>query len=265
MLRRLYTLLISIHPRSFRQHFGEEMLSIFDDTEPSGRASVVGDAAVSAARQWLFRPEFREGDNSTPRRLAGAPIFLVFDDDPKLSPSRLITGGILALFSFLAAGFLISHGGRPVITSIRTDFSSLLAPSSKGVPPPRPYMPFEFSIAAMLALDTDGDHVISSPEIRNAAAALGSLDRDGDGALDTSESIGRDIIPVVRMRLMGNLPLLVALDADHDGIISAGEIRNAPESLSAMDRNHDGRLAAEELLSFPAPAKTPDSFQVASR
>ena len=37
------------------------------------------------------------------------------------------------------------------------------------------------------ALDADGDHVISSEEIANAAAALKTLDKNGDGRLDREE------------------------------------------------------------------------------
>ena len=43
-------------------------------------------------------------------------------------------------------------------------------------------------------------------------------------------------------------PLLVAtLDANHDGIIDAGEIANASQALKSLDKNADGRLSREEL------------------
>ncbi len=42
------------------------------------------------------------------------------------------------------------------------------------------------------------------------------------------------------------MPVLRALDADHDNVISAAEIANAPSTLSQLDNNHDGKLSAEE-------------------
>ena len=42
------------------------------------------------------------------------------------------------------------------------------------------------------------------------------------------------------------LALVSTLDANHDGIISAGEIANAPKLLATLDANHDGRLDADE-------------------
>lgn len=42
-------------------------------------------------------------------------------------------------------------------------------------------------------------------------------------------------------------PLVAALDTDGDGIISASEIDNAPESLKKLDKNHDGKLTMDEL------------------
>ena len=44
------------------------------------------------------------------------------------------------------------------------------------------------------------------------------------------------------------LPLLEALDADHDGIISADEIKAAPDALKQLDKNKDGKLTPDEFL-----------------
>jgi len=43
------------------------------------------------------------------------------------------------------------------------------------------------------------------------------------------------------------IPLLLALDADDDGEISAAEIQNASAALKKLDKNDDGKLSAEEL------------------
>ena len=42
-------------------------------------------------------------------------------------------------------------------------------------------------------------------------------------------------------------PLLVALDSDHDGVISAEEIANAPQALKSLDKNGDGQLSEAEV------------------
>jgi Ca2+-binding EF-hand superfamily protein len=53
-----------------------------------------------------------------------------------------------------------------------------------------------------------------------------------------------------RRRFMSYHPLLAALDADHDGEISAWEIDHAARSLKKLDRDHDGYLTADELIPF---------------
>ena len=50
--------------------------------------------------------------------------------------------------------------------------------------------------------------------------------------------------PEMMMRMM---PVLAALDANRDGVISADEINNASGALKKLDRNGDGKLTAEEL------------------
>lgn len=42
-------------------------------------------------------------------------------------------------------------------------------------------------------------------------------------------------------------PLLTALDADGDHVISADEIRNAAKALAKLDKNNDGKLDRDEL------------------
>ena len=52
------------------------------------------------------------------------------------------------------------------------------------------------------------------------------------------------------------LPLVIALDANHDRVIDANEITNASTTLLTLDKNGDGRLTTEEYL--PAlPANAP--------
>jgi hypothetical protein len=110
-------------------------------------------------------------------------------------------------------------------------------------PPPLPLV---------MALDVNHDHVIDASEIANASAALLTLDKNGDGVLTTNEYLPQ------RPPQNGNsdgktfhppTPLIVsALDANHDGVIDAGEIANAPAALRALDKNGDGQLTPDEFI-----------------
>ena len=48
-------------------------------------------------------------------------------------------------------------------------------------------------------------------------------------------------------------PIIAALDANHDGVIDATEIANAPAALLTLDKNGDGKLTIDELMPPPPP------------
>ena len=48
-------------------------------------------------------------------------------------------------------------------------------------------------------------------------------------------------------------PLFDALDTNHDGVISADEIANAPESLKKLDKAGSGQIKREDLQRMPPP------------
>jgi hypothetical protein len=51
------------------------------------------------------------------------------------------------------------------------------------------------------------------------------------------------------------LPLIIALDANHDGVIDTNEIANGSAALLTLDKNGDGQLSADEYLpALPADA-----------
>lgn len=55
-------------------------------------------------------------------------------------------------------------------------------------------------------------------------------------------------------------PLLLALDADENGEVSAAEIENAPAALKKLDKNDDGKLSSDELsprFDFPGAGVGP--------
>jgi Ca2+-binding EF-hand superfamily protein len=112
------------------------------------------------------------------------------------------------------------------------------------------------------ALDADKDGVISAAEIANSATALKALDTDGDGKISASEL--RPARPADAPtppadapsadkpdRPIPDDPLMLALDANLDGELSAAEIANAPTSLKALDVNNDGQLTRDEFRPLP--------------
>ena len=52
------------------------------------------------------------------------------------------------------------------------------------------------------------------------------------------------------------LPIVMALDANHDGVIDADEIANASAALKTLDKNGDGQLTSDEYLP-PLPPDAP--------
>jgi hypothetical protein len=59
-------------------------------------------------------------------------------------------------------------------------------------------------------------------------------------------------------------PVMHVLDADHDGILSASEIKNASQALLTLDKNGDGKLTREELRP-PRPPGPPAAKKKGAR
>ena len=134
-------------------------------------------------------------------------------------------------------------------------------PGPRGLPGPHRPPP-----RLVLALDTNHDGVISADEIANAATSLLTLDQNGDGQLSSDElrpprpADAPPPPPDGGQRGRARGPLMLALDANSDGALSAAEIATAPASLKALDANHDGQLTRDELRPLPpagAPADCP--------
>ena len=68
--------------------------------------------------------------------------------------------------------------------------------------------------------------------------------RDGDGPRERGPRDGERRGP-------GGNPLMAALDANKDGVIDAGEIKNGVAALQKLGRNEEGKLTAEEIGGRP--------------
>lgn len=276
MIRWLYARLLRLHPARFHQRYGEEMLWIFDQAAAQGRTgSLFADAVLSLWRQWTRRPEFwHQPEIARRAALDGVPAFYIgAGDTPRAS--ALLHGGVLSLIVFGAVCYTLSHSNShvfPLVGSHNHSFSHFLeahtvsaAPTElstqlKVKPEPGAYKasPYFRMMPVLMALDTDQDGIISASEIAHAAAALLALDKNGDNKL-SAEECGLGIphpagAGIVFMRLH---PVLAALDANHDGEISASEILNAPSALLMLDKNRDGQLTEGELLPDPAYLRSP--------
>ena len=92
-------------------------------------------------------------------------------------------------------------------------------------------------------VDADKDNTLTADELKKSAASMTNPSADGRG--EGREGEGR------RGRgpggPMGRDPLVAALDADHDGSISAAEMSAATGVLRSLDANGDGRLTPDEI------------------
>ena len=58
MATRLYRWLVRLHPPSFRERFGAEMLCVYDEADCGERRHLLSDGVVSLARQWVVRSRY---------------------------------------------------------------------------------------------------------------------------------------------------------------------------------------------------------------
>ncbi len=116
------------------------------------------------------------------------------------------------------------------------------------------------------ALDSNQDHEISAAEIANASAALVAFDANKDGNVTKEElhpgrparpadATARSRRPAPSERVSRTRPadlVMLALDADSDGVLSAGEISRASASIATLDADKDGKLVIDELRPVPS-------------
>jgi hypothetical protein len=135
-------------------------------------------------------------------------------------------------------------------------------------------------------LDTDQDRELSAAELASAPLNLRTLDANADGTVSADElhpvrparPAGAPTPPADRPAPPADRPtppadrpappadsdhprpldpIMLALDANADGALSAAEIANATTSLKALDLNGDGKLTADEYRPLPPAGTSP--------
>jgi hypothetical protein len=282
VLLRVQRATLHLYPREFRQRFGGEMSQTFGDRLRAVTSNgavfrlvlhIAADTIHSALRE--HTAGFPTG--TTQPAPDGVPLFTSFGDDAP-RPAALFYGGILAIATFAAISFLISHGGQRAMRLIGSHGGS----PSHVVPAPtraagtdldtqvklRPapdsnesVHPYFKSMPVLRALDSDHDGVLSAAEIAKASAVLRTLDLNRDAKLSVDECGLRlpDPSSNTRRLYMRLHPILNALDADGDGEISAAEIARAAAALRSLDISGDGMLTAPEVL--PRNAAVLEAFR----
>jgi hypothetical protein len=79
MVELIYRALLRLHPAAFRDRFGGEMMSIFENSGEKStvyHGRLIVDAALSFVRQWLLRADFR----TEPAPATGGTMFLVLPE-----------------------------------------------------------------------------------------------------------------------------------------------------------------------------------------
>jgi Ca2+-binding EF-hand superfamily protein len=275
-LRRAYRVLMYAYPPDFRRRYGREMEQVFGDrcrhiAKTAGLRGLLLFGAKAGA-DWLFTT-IREGFDSVhvPAQASSAigpalaaPVFYTCGTSMPRQ-GALASGAVLSLAIFGAVSTLIGHGGGRtawrLIGSHHPGRSHLPPTRSSTVPPGHMETevrgnpdPDESAISGyfrlipvLSALDTDHDNIISAAEIAQAPVALRKLDKNHDGKL-TAEECGARFGGSPGREFMHMHPVLVALDADHDGEISPSELERASAALATLDKNGDGQLTEDELL-----------------
>ena len=260
MCRWLYTVVLRLHPRGFRERFGAEMLDIFDQESRSGnRGTLLIDGVISAFRQRALRPALEKPTVPVAGPAQLVPVFQTLSGGLPRS-SALLNGALITVALLSVVNFAAARGGggvrklliggtysRPSVLPLeqraapRNEVADRVEVQSSRVNRADRLAEIYFKTVRVLrALDRDADGIVSASEMAGASAALVRLDKNGDATLSADECG----TPAESMHAH---PVLSALDADGNGTISRREVEIAPALLKTLDADADGILTAAEV------------------
>lgn len=188
------------------------MLAIFDDVAAHGSVrELFADVAVSLFRQWVLRPGFRRATHDEPVPVALGDVPLLASlDSYTPRPDAVLIGCLLSLVFFSAVVTVTIRPGKPI--------SWLIG-------------------------------------IRKATDSIFAINRSSLQGSDVNTVVRVGEQPENPWRAVASIyfkliPVLGALDANGDFVISREEIIAAPSALRRLDVNHDGKLSPVEC-GFP--------------
>ena len=96
--------------------------------------------------------------------------------------------------------------------------------------------------------DSNKDGFLTADEIRKMAAAQPAPGGGRGEGREEGRGGGRGGPGGPGGGMMRFDPILAAIDTDHDGTLSAAEIRNAPAAVKTLDKNNDGQITSDEAM-----------------
>ena len=235
-LCRLYRVLLYTYPPDFRRRYGGEMAKVF------------GDRCRSVAQQQGLRGLLRFGRHSAADWL----ITTIREGVASMGETAQFTGAAKQAFDGVPGFYTVGDSG------------------------PRPAALLQGAVLS-LAIFAALSYVIGHSRTEYRRLLIGSHHPSRSHLLPARTSaVPKDLTAEVKATpYPDEVPInpyfrlilvLGALDADHDNVISAAEIANAPAALKKLDKNHDGKLTAEECgLRVPARLAADSQFVTRSR
>lgn len=191
MSEKIYSWLLRLFPRSFRQNYRDEALQLYRDRARDEKGflptlrlwcDLLADLAISVPHQhWHRQPAPIVA--SAHGHLAGKPAFHVFEDEaPRFV--TLLYGGVLSLVVFGSISIVIGHDGnhRPLRARSRQLHTVASARASAGNPP------------TQLPADVAGEETITSgPPMTTASSFMD--DRTKPHSFSPRDQLPRKTIP----------------------------------------------------------------------
>lgn len=118
MLRHLYRCAVRLHPSSFRERFGDEMLYIFDQQRGTRAAfGLVLDSFLSLLRQWTFRPHvgISPPTTSVVQPTSNGILSFATLDNFRPRTSAIVHGMVLSIILFCTTGYAIRYSWIHVV------------------------------------------------------------------------------------------------------------------------------------------------------
>lgn len=242
MFRHLYRCFVRLHPRCFRERFGDEMLYIFDQQRGMlGAFGLLTDSFFSMLRQWTFRR--RVGIAITSASVVqitsnGGPSFATLNNF-RPRTSAIVHGVVLSIFLFCMSVYAIRyswihainvgvlesvfHPNQRISKSTSPNYSS--SSSAKPAPPDSEKSSF---ISDHMQVDV-------VPVERESTAGIEIISRDShNSAVLAPVLIEFQLEPYVGKYLSKSprLKISIGIDGDHLSLIVAGHPRRALSPVS---------------------------------